>query len=425
MHILFLTDRFPPESDAASSRVYERACYWVKWGYAVTVITCAPNHPEGKVFPGYRNHWYQSENIDGIQVIRVKTYIAPNEGFVKRTFDFLSFMISAFAAGLFQKKVDVVIASSPQLFAAVGGWALAAVRRLPFVLELADLWPATISAVGAMRESALLSMLERLELFLYRRSSAVIALTPAFQHDLVRRGIPQEKIFVVVNGVDLSRYAPREKDKDLVRVWGLQDKFVVGYVGTHGIAHALENVLEACERLKSASDICFVFIGTGAAKEDLVRRAKKKQLSNIVFIPPQPKETIARFWSLCDVALVHLKNVPIFKTVIPSKIFEAMGMGLPILFAGPKGEASEIIERENAGICVSAENAEQLANVALRLCYGDAERQALARNSAQAASRYTRERQAMDSLTVLQLALTKRPTAFADTHRRQGGWPRS
>lgn len=405
MRILFLTENFPPERNAAASRVYERACYWVRWGHQVTVITCAPNFPEGQVYPGYTNRWYQTENIDGIDVVRVKTYIARNEGIVMRTLDFISYMLSAFAAGLFHRKPDVVIATSPQFFAAVGGWALAAVRRLPFVFELGDIWPASITAVGAMRESVLLRMLERLELFLYRRSTAVMALTHAFKTDLVRRGIPPEKIVVVINGVDLSRYMPHEKDDELARTWRLQGKFVVGYIGTHGMAHALENVLDAAERLKSCSDVRFIFVGTGAAKEKLVRDAEERKLSNIVFIPPQPKESIARFWSLCDVALVHLKNAPIFETVIPSKIFEAMGMGLPILFAGPRGDASEIIEREKAGIWVPAEDSEKLANVVLQLYQEGSERHALAKNSAEAAPRYSRERQARDSLAVLSFAV--------------------
>jgi len=404
VHILFLTENFPPERNAAASRVYERACYWVRWGHEVTVITCAPNFPEGQVYPGYTNRWYQTENIDGIEIVRAKTYIARNEGIIMRTLDFVSFMFSAFVAGLFHKKPDVVIATSPQFFAAVGGWALAAVRRLPFVFELGDIWPASITAVGAMRESALLRMLERLELFLYRRSTAVMALTHAFKTDLVRRGIPPEKIFVVINGVDLSRYVPREKDDELARAWGLQGKFVVGYIGTHGMAHALENVLDAAERLKSCSDVRFIFVGTGAAKEKLVRDARKRKLSNVVFIPPQPKESIAGFWSLCDIALVHLKNIPIFETVIPSKIFEAMGMGLPILFAGPRGEASEIIEREKAGLWVPAEDPEKLASVVLQLYDKGSERKTLAQNSAEAAPRYSRERQAVDSLAVLNFA---------------------
>lgn len=180
MHILFLTENFPPERNAAATRVYERACYWVKWGHEVTVLTCAPNFPEGRVFPGYRNKWYQVEMVDGIRVVRLKTFITANEGIVLRTLDFLSFMGGAMVAGLFQKSPDVVISTSPQFFAAVGGWGLAGLRGKPFIFELGDLWPASIAAVGAMEQNEFLRWMERLELFLYRRSAAVIALlTPA------------------------------------------------------------------------------------------------------------------------------------------------------------------------------------------------------------------------------------------------------
>ena len=151
MHILFLSDNFPPERNAPASRVYEHACYWVRWGHRVTVITCAPNFPEGKVYAGYRNRWYQVEEVDGIRVVRVKTFIAKNEGVVRRTLDYLSFMVAGFGAGLLQLRPDVVVATSPQFFTSVAGWAVAALRRLPFVFELRDLWPASISAVGALQ----------------------------------------------------------------------------------------------------------------------------------------------------------------------------------------------------------------------------------------------------------------------------------
>src|SRR3972149_1950692 len=197
MNILFLTENFPPERNASATRVYERACYWVRWGHEVTVITCAPNFPEGKVFPGYRNRWRHVEEVDGIRVVRVKTFITANEGVILRSLDFLSFMCNAMIAGIFQREPDVVIATSPQFFAAVGGWGLAGLRGKPFIFELGDLWPASIAAVGAMDQNIFLRWMERLELFLYRRSAAVVALTPAFKKDLVRRGIPPEKIAVV------------------------------------------------------------------------------------------------------------------------------------------------------------------------------------------------------------------------------------
>ncbi len=402
MRVLFLTENFPPETNAAATRVYERARYWAAWGHEVTVITSQPNFPQGRLFPGYRNRWYQATEMDGIRVVRVKTFIARNEGVALRTLDFLSFMLTAAAAGLFQRRPDVVVATSPQFFAAVGGWLLAAARRLPFVFELGDLWPASIKAVGAVRASLALRAIERLELFLYRRAAAVVALTSSFKEDLVRRGIPERKIAVVINGVDLPRYAPIAKDAELLARLKLQECFVVGYIGTHGMAHALERVLEAANALRDVPRVSFLFVGAGAARDALVRQAEQEQLNNVVFVPIQPKEMMPRFWSLCDVALIHLKNDETFAGVIPSKLFEAMGMGLPVLLAAPAGEASRIVDRERMGIHVPAEQPQALANAVRQLASDDALLRGFAGASHRAAPLYSRERQAEDMMKVLE-----------------------
>src|SRR5260370_5459339 len=148
MRILFLSDNFPPESNAAATRVYERAVYWARWGHRVTVLTTAPNFPEGKLFAGYENHWYRRESRDDIEIVRVKSFIAKNEGVARRTLDFLTSMVAAYAPGLIAKRPDIVIATSPQFFTAVGGWAPAATRRLPFILEISGLLPPSIVPVG-------------------------------------------------------------------------------------------------------------------------------------------------------------------------------------------------------------------------------------------------------------------------------------
>ena len=205
MRILFLSDNFPPEGNAPATRLYEHAIRWVRSGSEVTVVTCAPNFPEGKLFPGYRNAWRQVETVDGIRVVRVKTYITANEGFLKRTLDYLSFMLMGFAMALFERRPDVVVATSPQFFCAIAGWAVAAARRRPFVFELRDLWPASIVAVGAMRRSVVIRALERIEMFLYRRATAIVAVTESFRRELIARGVDGKKIHVVVNGVDATQ----------------------------------------------------------------------------------------------------------------------------------------------------------------------------------------------------------------------------
>lgn len=408
MNILFLTENFPPETNAAATRVFERACYWVKAGHSVTVITSAPNFPEGRLFPGYQNRWRQTEDMDGIRVVRVKTYIAPNRGVLRRTLDFLSFMVTGFWAGLSVPKPDVIAATSPQFFAAVAGWMLGGVRRRPFVFELGDLWPASIAAVGAVRPGLGLRLIEKLELHLYARAEAVVALTQAFKDNLTNRGVPADKIAVVPNGVDTWRYGPREKDPDLAKAWGLENAFVAGYVGTHGMAHALGNVLDTAERLKDRNGLKFLLAGAGAERDALMAEAERRGLDNVIFMPPQPKDAMPNVWSLCDAALVHLKNDPVFAGVIPSKIFEAMASGLPVLLAAPEGEASQIIADDGAGMHVPAEDPDALAEAVSRLMDNADELKALAEKSLAAAELHSRENQAQHMVEVLDLAVHRR-----------------
>lgn len=394
MRILFLSDNFSPEGNAPATRLHEHAIRWVRDGHAVTVITCAPNFPEGKLFPGYRNRWRQVEMVDGIRVVRVKTYITANEGFVKRTVDYMSFMVMGFVMGLFERRPDVVVATSPQFFCAIGGWALSVAKRRPFVFELRDLWPASIMAVGAMRKNAVIRVLEKIELFLYRRAAVIVSVTESFRKDLVARGIARDKIQVVINGADLERYTPRPRDEVLAREFGLQGKFVAGYMGTHGMAHALPKVLEAAELLRDRDDIAFFFAGSGAERARVEQIVSERRLANVRLIPRQPKETMPGLWSLCDLAIVPLRNSPVFATVIPSKIFEAMAMGVPVLMSLPEGEATAIIRDCGCGVCVPPESPDALAAAILTLASDPARMALLRAASVAAAPRYTRDVQA-------------------------------
>ena len=407
MKILFLTENFPPETNASATRVYERACYWVRWGHSVTVVTCAPNFPLGKLFDGYRNRLHQTEMMDGIRVVRVKTFIAANQGVVRRSIDFFSFGVSGLVAAMLETRPDVVVATSPQLFATVAGHAVGVLRRLPFVFELGDLWPASIAAVGAIRHRLPLKTLEVLEMYLYRRAAAIVALTASLKDDLVARGIPSAKVAVVRNGVDLRRYAPRPRDEALASAWGLRDEFVVGYVGTHGMAHALRNVLDAAELLRDAPDIRFMLVGAGSERESLMADAARRGLDNVQFHLMQSKDMVPAVFSLCDVALAHLKNVPLFAGAIPSKVFEAMGMGLPILLATPEGEASRLVSG-NGGVWVPPEDPVALANAIRELKADPSKRAHLSAANLAAAPTHSREFQARGVLQVLKMAAMRR-----------------
>jgi glycosyltransferase involved in cell wall biosynthesis len=392
MHILFLTDNFPPEGNAPATRTYEHAREWVKLGHKVTIITGAPNFPEGKVFDGFSNSWYSKTSLDGIEVRRVKTYITANEGFAKRILDFMSFMVTSFFAGLFVKKPDVIIGTSPQFFTAISAWTLSAVRFKPFIFELRDIWPASITAVGAMGRSLPIRILEKIEMFLYRRADKIISVTHSFKAELIERGVDGKKIDVVLNGVDLSMYEPAlHKDEAFAEQYDLTDKFVVGYVGTHGLAHSLDKIVEAAELLTDLKDVRILFAGGGAAKADVEKLVKDKRLSNVVLIPRQEKQLMPKLWSLCDISLISLKDTELFKTVIPSKIFESMGMGLPMVMTSPNGEATNILEKSNSGVIVNPESPKDVALI-IRELYNDRPRlKEIAVNSSQAAKKYDRK----------------------------------
>ena len=353
MKVLFITDNFPPEVNAPATRTYEHCREWVEKGVEVTVLTCAPNFPHGRVYDGYKNRLYQKENINGIEVIRVWSYITANKGFAKRVLDYLSFAHSAFWAGLF-RDYDLIVATSPQFFTTWAAWGLSKVRRKPWIFELRDLWPESIKTVGAMEQGRAIEWLEKIELGLYRDADRVVAVTDAFKANLISRGIDAEKIDVVTNGSNMELFAPRPKDEALVEELGLEGKFVVGYIGTHGMAHSLDFIVRSLARV-SDPGIHFLFVGDGAVKERIVELARELKLSNCTFLDPIPKEEVPRYLSVVDVSLAPLKKSDTFKTVIPSKIFEASAMGKPTLL-GVEGQAQKIIEEYDAGLCFEPEN---------------------------------------------------------------------
>lgn len=353
MKILFITDNFPPEVNAPATRTVEHCSEWVKSGVDVTVITCAPNFPHGKIYDGYKNKLYQSEIIEGIKVIRVWSYITPNRGFVKRILDYASFAFIAFWIGLFQK-FDIIVATSPQFFTTWTGWGLSKIKRKPWVFELRDIWPESIKTVGAMKNGWIFDFLEKIELALYKDSDKVIAVTDAFKTNLISRGIDAEKIDIVTNGANIKLFSPREKDMKLLKELQLKDKFIIGYLGTHGMAHSLDFIINSVAKITDPK-IHFLFVGDGSMKTTIVDIAKELSLNNVTFLEPISKDKMPHYLSIIDVSLAPLKRSDNFKTVIPSKIFEASAMGKPTLL-GVEGQAQEIIEKYNAGLCFKPED---------------------------------------------------------------------
>ena len=354
MKILFITDNFTPEVNAPATRTYEHVKEWIKdKDVEVTIITCAPNFPHGKVYDGYKNKLYQKEYIDGIEVIRVWSYITSNSGFIKRVLDYISFGVMAFFIGLF-KKHDLIIATSPQFFTTWAAWGISKIRRKPWVFELRDLWPESIKTVGAMKQGKVIDILEKIELGLYKSCDKVVAVTDAFKTNLISRGISKDKIEVVTNGSNMELFYARPKDMELLESLNLKDKFIVGYIGTHGMAHSLDFIVNSIAKVDD-NDIHFLFIGDGAMKKTIVDIAKESNIKNITFLDPIKKDDVPKYLNICDVSLAPLKKEDNFKSVIPSKIFEASAMQKPTLL-GVQGQAQEIIEKYNAGLCFEPEN---------------------------------------------------------------------
>lgn len=354
MRILFLTDNFPPEVNAPASRTFDHCREWVQAGEDVTVITCEPNFPQGKCYPGYKNRLYKREVMDGIKVIRVWSYMVPNQGFLKRTLDYISFSITGFLAGLFVK-ADVIVATSPQFFTALAGRTLHWWKRKPWVMEVRDLWPESIKTVGAMKDNAFIRYFEWQEMRCYRSAKQIVVVTDSFREKLIARGVPEEKITVVKNGADLQLFHPMEKDAALVQELGLDGKRVIGYIGTHGMAHKLDFILHCAKGLENRPEYHFLLIGGGAEKENLLRLKGELGCTNVTMLDPVPKSEVNRYISVLDVSLINLKRDPLFTTVIPSKIFENAAMEIPILM-GVEGEAQAIVEGYGAGLCFVPED---------------------------------------------------------------------
>jgi hypothetical protein len=364
MRVLFLTDNFVPERNAPALRSYEHCRRWARQGVDVTVITTVPNFPLGKPHPPYRNRIWQQEDIDGIRVIRVWSFLAPNRGVILRAFDFASFAASAFLAGLFQRP-DIIVATSPQMLTAVAGHFLARFKHRPWVFEVRDLWPESITAVGAMKEGFLIRLLGRIERMLYHGAERIVAVTEPMRAQLAAKGVSPEKIAVVPNGADLERLIPRSGNPRLRSRLKLEGKFVIGYVGTHGFAQGLEVLVRAAAVLRD-SDIHFLFVGEGARRDDLIGFARALDVRNVTFVGGVPSETAIDYLALADAIVVPLKKSALFEGALPSKIFEAAAMEKPILLSA-NGASAELVREYRAGIVVPPENPELLAAGALQL----------------------------------------------------------
>ena len=363
VRILFLSHYFPPEVNAPATRTFEHCVRWARAGHDVTVVTCAPNCPDGIVYPGYKNGFRSRvEYVEGVRVVRVWTYLSPNAGTVRRIVNYLSYMVIASLRAIRLPRPDVVVATSPQFFCGWAGVLVSRLRRVPLVLEIRDIWPESIEAVGAMRSRWLLRILERLERWMYRSADHIVTVGNGYRDRILEKVPVSDRTSVITNGVDLDLFVPGEPDVRFLHIWDLEDNFVCSYVGTIGMAHGLEVVLQAAHILKQRGryEVRFCLVGDGAARKQLEEEAEKAGVKDMVlFLGRQRKEEIPRILASSHACLIHLKKCELFTTVLPSKVFETMAMGRPIIM-GVGGEACEIVMAAGAGVEMEPGSAESL-----------------------------------------------------------------
>ncbi|HEX8926602.1 MAG TPA: glycosyltransferase family 4 protein, partial [Terriglobales bacterium] len=361
MKILYISQYFPPEMGAPSARVSELARHWVNSGHDVTVLTGFPNHPDGVVRPEYRERFWRGfcrEDFNGVKVLRTFLLPFPNRKPYERILNYTSFCASAALAASFAERPDVVIATSPQLLVGLSGWWASRLKKVPFVLEVRDLWPESLAGAGVGSETSLIyRTLGKVASFLYRRADSIVVVTPSFRDHLTREwNVDPNKIAVVQNGVETALFSPQASACDIRAQVGAKDRYVVSYIGTLGLAHGLDTLISAAERLqRTAPDVLFMLVGEGADRERILTLARSKQLTNLVFVPQQPREKIPAYISASDACVVMLKDKEVFKTVIPTKMLEFMSCARPVILA-VRGQAQDVLEAAGAGVCVEPDN---------------------------------------------------------------------
>ena len=412
MKILYVSQYFPPEMGAPAARAAELSRHWAATGHDVTVLTGFPNHPTGVIPPEYRDKFRRlvaHEQTNGVNVVRTWLLPFPNRKAHERMLNYSSFCISAASTGLFLSRPDVVIATSPQLLVGLSGWWLARWKRAPFVFEVRDLWPESLAAVGMGKGDSLLHRsLAKIAGFLYRHANRIVVVTPAFEDYLVEHwNVPREKISVIENGVETQLFAPEPlaggTGSNLRRELDAEEKFVVSYIGTMGMAHGLETIIAAAIQLRATNpDVVFLMVGEGAAKERIATLARERGLNNLRFVDQQPREKIPAYIAASDVCLVLLKKTDLFKTVIPTKMLEFMSCARPVIL-GVDGQARAILEEARAGLAIEPENSDALVNAIRYLAANREEARELGQNGrAHILRRFSRPQTAERYIRVLE-----------------------
>ena len=381
MHILLIHQAFAALDEPGGTRHHELARYFAEHGHRVTIIASPISYLTGKAH-STKIPWVQKQTDgDCITILRAYTYPSLHRSFAYRLISFFSFMLSSFLIGLSVKQIDLVWGTSPPIFQGLTAWALARLKRKPFLFEVRDLWPAFAVAVGVLQSPALIKLSEWLERFLYHQANRVIVNSPGFIHHVQSRGA--KNVELVPNGTDTVMFNPQVGGSSFRQAHGLEGKFVVLYAGAHGMSNDLGVILDAAKRLLTHPNIILVLLGDGKDKPALQARARQEGLGNLLFLPPIPKIDMPAALSGADACIAILKPVEMYKTTYPNKVFDYMAAGKPVILA-IEGVIREVIENAGAGIPVTPGDPAALSDAILRL----ADDPALARQMGQNARSY-------------------------------------
>ena len=369
MHILIVHQYYLHAKGAGGSRWNQFAKYWSQKGHKITVIAGMLEIVTAKKFPEYKGKFIVKEKIDdNIEVYRCHVSESYNKSFIGRAWAYFSFVFSSIIAGLFVKKPDVVVCTSPPLTIGYTGIWLRRFKRVPLVFEVRDLWPESAIDTGVLTNKTLINRLYRLEKNSYKAASWINVLTPAFEKALIeKKKVRSDRISMIPNGADFDLVKPGPRDNWVREKYNLQDKYVVTYVGAHGVANALTQLVEAARILAEKDpSVEIMLVGGGMKKGSLVAQAKEYGLKNITFVDTVSKSEISDYLNASDVCTAVLKKCDTFKTVYPNKVFDYMTVEKPIIL-GIDGVARKLVEDAGAGVFVEPENPEAFAEAVLRL----------------------------------------------------------
>lgn len=390
MRILILTQWYPPEP---ALLLQELAQSLQAYGHEVTVLTGFPNYPSGRLYPGYRLQLYKREMLEGIPVVRVPLYPDHSRSGLRRALNYISFALSAAILGPWMiQRPDVIFVYHPPLTIGLPAFILSRLWRVPFVYQIQDMWPETLSATGMLRNPHILYWIGRFAQWVYEKAHSILVISPGFKRNLLDKGVPETKIFIIPNWVDTKTYYPAEPDPTLAVELGLANRFNIVYAGNIGEAQGLETVIKAAALLRDLPEVQFVLIGDGIALPRLQQMALSCGLENVKFLPRRPATDMPKIYALADALLVHLKNEPLFHITVPHKILAYLGVGKPIV-AAISGDAADLVRSIGAGITCSPENPAALVAAVRQLwALSVSERQVMSERGVKAArTSYSRE----------------------------------